>query len=89
MIGIPAQFGASASQAAINNLHDLAEVYDGALGDIVGASCPVLGKNQNGFSQKGGRYLDDGSFEVKIVRLDQELWISNRTYLIKIDFEHL
>ena len=33
-------------------------------------------------------HLDDGSYEVKIVRLDDALSLSNRALLIKIDVEH-
>jgi FkbM family methyltransferase len=73
----------------INNLLDLAEIRDVAVGDAAGTSRLVPGKIDGGFSQIiADAHLDDGSYEVKIVRLDDVLSLSNRTLLIKIDVEH-
>jgi FkbM family methyltransferase len=73
----------------INNVLALAEIHDVALGDVAGTSRLVPGKIDGGFSQIiADAHLDDGSYEVKIVRVDDALSLSNRTLLIKIDVEH-
>ncbi len=74
----------------INDLLDLAEIHEVALGDVAGTGHLIPGKIDGGFSQIiAGAHIDDGGgYEVKIVRLDDALSLSNRRLLIKIDVEH-
>lgn len=78
----------------INDLLDLTEVHEVALGDAPGRLRLVPGTIDGGFSRifdgaaLNGAALDGTAYEVQVVRLDDVISLSGRRLAIKIDVEH-
>ena len=72
----------------VNNLLDVAEVHDSAVGDIAGRRRLVPGKIDGGFSRIVGDDTVEPGYEVQVVRLDDTVLFDNRRLAIKIDVEH-
>jgi FkbM family methyltransferase len=71
----------------INDLLDLTEVHEIALGEVAGRLCLVPGETDGGFSQIVDGKPNGISYEVEVAKLDDLLSIRNQRLAIKIDVE--
>jgi FkbM family methyltransferase len=71
----------------INNIVDLAEIHEVAVGDVSGRNQLVPGAIDGGFSRIVDNADACGSYEIRVARLDDMLSFSGKTLAIKIDVE--